>query len=296
MITSLLFTSARVITAGLLVWAVWHPFYNINLFFKLPVFAVIAWGCYRAFQDSEWTMILFYVLAALIFIPLFQMQFEKGTWKVIDIVIAVLLLLSIFLVDSAPLHTFLKRPLGESIKTLTLIVFAVAWMFFGSILVYHSARLIVTLAKVKINGVETQARILRVTHDYYYTEDANDMPLVLDIYITEYTFQTEDGRSFVGYSELRDNPVSKLSADEFRKQYKNGYELEQDNMIPLGIEYEKDNPNNNRAVDSRKGVFDTSFEALALAVFGLWPVISGFKACKENFLELLDKAKRKSPA
>jgi hypothetical protein len=287
----LLFTLARVIIAGLLFWSAWNPSFNFNLFFKLAVVAIAVWSFFRALEEEESAVLIFCILVALVFNPFFQMHFKRGTWRAIDIVVGILLLLSIFLLDSAPFNMLLKKPAGEHFRTLILIVFAVAWMFLGVVSIYYSAKWITTIAKVKINGIETQARITRVTHGYYHTEDANDMPLVYDIYITEYTFQTKDGQSFAGYAELYDNPVSKLSANEFRTQYKDGYELEQDNMIPLSIEYEKDNPSNNRAVNNREGVFDTIFGGISLALFSLWPVISGFKSSKENFLKLLAKGK-----
>src|SRR5262249_15776334 len=154
------------------------------------------WGFFRTLQEEDWPVFLFYILLALLFNPLSQINFERGTWKAIDITFGALILISSLLLDAAPFDMLLKKPFWENIKTLTVIIFGVAWIGFGSIAIYYSVKMITKTAKVKINGMETQARITRVTHDYYYTEDANDMPLVLDIYITEYTFQTEDGRPF----------------------------------------------------------------------------------------------------
>jgi hypothetical protein len=262
----------------------------------LAIFAVAAWGFGRAIKkEPGWFVTVFYFLAALAFNPL-GARFEKETWVVIDIASGILVLLSIFILDSAPFDTLLKTANGKKVRTLTSIGFGIAGMLLGTFAIYNSARSITGIVKLKINGRETQARIRRVTHEFYDTTDASDNPVRLDIYVTEYVFQTEDGRLIASSTELSDNPVSNLSADEFRARYSNGFEVDKNNLIPLQVEYERGNPTNNRALSDGKGPGNTILIGISIALFfGLVPVVLGFKVCKEHALELLANTKTREP-
>lgn len=55
------------------------------------------------------------------------------------------------------------------------------------------------------------------------------------MYVTEYTFQTEDGRLIASSTELFDNPVSNLSSDELQARYGDGFEVDKNNLIPLQV-------------------------------------------------------------
>ena len=293
MTLALYFTIARVTIAGLLFWAVSLPSLNSHLFSRFTIFVVAAWGIGRAIkQEPGWFVTVFYFLVALAFNP-FGARFQKETWVVIDIASGVLVLLSILILDSAPFDTALKTPNGKKVRTLTSIGFGIAGVLLGT---YNSARSITGIVKLKINGRETQARITRVTHEFYDTTNASDNPVRLDIYVTEYTFQTEDGRLVASSTELSDNPVSNLSADEFRARYSNGFEVDKNNLIPLQVEYEKGNPTNNRALSDGKGARNTILIGISIALFfGLVPVVLGFKVCKEHALELLANTKTREP-
>lgn len=296
MTPALYFTVARVTIAGLLFWAVSLPSVNSHLFFRLAIFPVAVWGFYRALKkEAGWFLILFYLLVAAAFNPI-SSRFEKETWAIIDIASGILLLLSILILDSAPFDTVLKTPGGKRVKPLTSIVFGIAWSLLGVFVIYNAVRNIERIAKLKMNGRETQARITRVTHDLYQTTDANNDSRTLDMYVTEYIFQTEDGRLVAGSAELPDNPVSRLSADEFRAKYSNGFEVEKDRLIPLQVEYEEGNPTNNRALSDGKGAGNTILYAILISLFfGLCPIALGFKVCKENVPELLVEPKTRKP-
>lgn len=289
----LFFTIARITIAGLLFWAASHPSLNSHLLFRLAIFAVAAWGIGRAIRRIEEAglfLLLFYVLVAVAFNP-FGFHVEKETWTVIDIASGILFLLSIFILDTARFGAALTTSGGKKVRTLISIVFGIAWTLFGAFAIYNSARGFTGIAKLKINGRETQARITRVTHDVYETTDANDNLQRLDMYAAEYTFQTEDGRSIAGAADLFDNPVSGLGADEFRAQYSNGFEVDKNNVIPLQVEYETANPANNRALSDIKRTSDTIFGSISTAlIFGLCPVVLGFKVCKEHLVELITRA------
>lgn len=276
--------------AGLLFWAVSLPSLHSHLVFRLAVFAVVAWGFGRAIKEEPgWYVTLFYFLFALAFNP-FGARFEKETWAVIDITSGTLVLLSIVLLDSVPFDTVLKTPNGKRVRTLTSIGFGIAGVLLGAFVIYNSARSITGIVRLKINGRETQARITRVTHEYYHTTDANNDPRRYDVYVTEYTFQTEDERLIASSTELSGNPVSNLSADDFRAKYPNGYEVDKNNPIALQVEYEKGNPTHNRALNDAKGAGNTILMGVSFAlIFGLVPVILGFKLSKEHLHKLIER-------
>lgn len=235
-------------------------------------------------------MVVFYLMVALAFNP-FGARFEKETWVAIDIASGILFQLSVLILDSAPFETALKPPNGNKVRILTSIAFGIVWALVGAFVIYSSAQSLSGIVRLKINGRNTQARVTRVTHDLYHTTDANNDPKTLEMYVTEYAFQTEDGRSIAASTELFDNPVSKLSANEFRARYSNGFEVDKDNLIPLQVEYEKGNPINNRALSDGKGAGNTIVLGISMAFFfGVVPVVLGFKVCKENLLELLKPA------
>jgi hypothetical protein len=169
MTLALYFTLARVTIAGLLFWAVSLPSLNSHLFFRLAIFAVAVWGIGRAIKEEPGVLlILFYILAAVVFNPI-DSRFEKETWVVIDIASGILFLLSILILDSAPFDPALKTPSGKKVRTLTSIVFGIVWTLVGVVVMYNSAQSITGIVKLKINGRETQARITRVTHEFFDT-------------------------------------------------------------------------------------------------------------------------------
>lgn len=296
MTPALYFTLARATIAGLLFWAVSLPSLNSHLLFRLAIFAVAAWGSYRAIKEEPgWFVIVFYLLVAVAFNP-FGARFEHETWIAIDITSGILVLLSIFILDSAPLETALTTANGKKVRILTSISFGIAATLLGAFVIYNSARNITALVRLKMDGRGIEARITRVTHDLYHTTSANDDPQTFDVYVTEYTFQTEDGRLIAGSSELFDNPVSNLSAEDFRAKYRNGFEVDKNSVTPLQVEYQTGNPTNNRALRDRKGGSNTIFYGISTALFfGLVPVVLGFKICKENFSGLLVRPKTREP-
>jgi hypothetical protein len=285
-----------VVIAGLLFWvAVRHLSYNSHLFFQLVVWAFALWGVYRAFTAEEGAQLLFYSVVAFIFFPASSFVFAKSTWKTIDIVLAILILLSILIVDSAPFHTLMKRPGAKPVQTLIAVVFAVAWVGLGCALIYYSAGRITKVVKLKLDRKEAQAQITYVTHVVHYTTDSDNNPESDDVYKTEYAFQTEDGQSITGSAEFLDNPVSDLIADDLLQQYSH-FEVGKARAVPLSVEYQAGNPTNNRALNHREGFFSTIFGAISLACFSLWPVYSGFKSAHENLLEFLPEKQPQIPA
>lgn len=291
MIPAFAFIIARILIAGLLFWAVAHPVYHRYLVFQLAVFAVAAWGGYRAFREEEFALLIALFLIFLAFNPINPFRFEKTTWAMIDTGTGVLLLASLFLLSTGPLDPWLENPGGKKAQLFAAVVWGIIGMLFGAVLIYDSAHRITAIVKIKLNGKDTQASITRVVHQVHTTTDADHNTEYYDVYKTDYTFNTEDGGLMNGSAELSDNPVSHLSADEFAAQYSHGYLVDPNNPVLLRVEYEAGNPGNNRAVNHRIGFFGTIFSGLFISLLSLCPIVWGFYQSKENGLKLLPEPK-----
>jgi hypothetical protein len=292
---ALFFTIARVLIAGLLFWAAaGHLSYNTRWVFQLPIFAAVAWGFYRAINEDEPELLFIYGAIGFMFIPFSAFAFSKNTWKVLDISVGILTLLSIFLLDSAPFEELMKRPGAKIIRKLILMVFACAWVVLGCAIIYSSTLRISNIVRLKLDRKETQAHITRVTHTVYHTTDVDNNPESYDVYKTEYTFQTEDGQAIAGSAELLDNTVTSLISDDLLEQYSR-FEVDKDQVVPLPIEYQAARPTNNRAVNHREGFFGTLLGGILLALFSLVPIVWGVSSAKGEVQELLPERKKQKP-
>jgi hypothetical protein len=293
---SLLFTVARVIIAGLLVWAFLRPSYNGWIGFQIPICAIMVWGVYRAFQEEDWSLLFFYGLLAVVFVPTAAMPFSRGVWRAIDLAGAILLPLSILLIDSAPFDQLLRRPSARRLSLVVSTVFAIAWMALGSAVIYYSGAKVISIVKLKLDRKEAQAQITRVKHDLYRTTDSDNNTETYDIYKTDYTFQTEDGRTINGSAELFDNPVSAIISDELLQRYRHGFEVSQDSAALLSVEYQAGNPGNNRALDHREGFFGTIFGSFFISLLSLMPLGIGYFWAQDNIRSLLPEKRAQQSA
>ncbi|MEW6130708.1 MAG: DUF3592 domain-containing protein [Acidobacteriota bacterium] len=291
---ALLFTAARVLTAGLWFWAAVYPSYNSRWYFQIPICAVAVWGFFRALGEDEFSTLFFYLLVGLLFFPLSTFLFARTTWKIVDITIGVLMLLSIFIVDAAPFQALMKKPAAGIFRRVIHLLFAAGWVVFGGALIYYSGARIVNIIKLKMDGKQTAARITRVTHAIYSTTDADHNTESYDIYKTEFIFETEDGQTVNGLSELYDNPVSHLIPDGLLAEHPRGFAVSENMNAPLTIEYEKNHPKNNRALGHREGWFSTIFGSICLALLSLIPLAGGFLFGEEQVRRLLPAKKPQS--
>jgi hypothetical protein len=78
-----------------------------------------------------------------------------------------------------------------------------------------------------------------------------------------------------------------MSADEFLERYGDGYEVGDSEIVSLDVEYERGNPENNRAVAHREGVADIILSRIVIALVSLWPVVSGCRTCRESIETLV---------
>jgi hypothetical protein len=91
-----LFIIARVVTAGLLVWALArHPIGYFTVL-RFVTCTVCLYGAYLSakWKRTGWTFTLGAV--ALLFNPLVKFQMTRQTWEYVDVAVALLLVASIF--------------------------------------------------------------------------------------------------------------------------------------------------------------------------------------------------------
>jgi hypothetical protein len=279
----LAFIVARFVAAGLLFWAAAQPSMQHSFILRVALCAIGVWGIVRAFnEDAEWFLLLFYFIFALGFNPFLTLHYEQITWTIIDIITGILFLLSIFLLDSGPFAPIVDGPHRKLFVALISVAFGISWILFGGFVLYESIRPLVRTAKIKMNGVETQARITRVTHQYEARDDGNGGVNYYDVYVTNFVFSTEDGLLIDGIAELSENPASTLSVDEFREKYPEGRVIEEGHVVPLGVEYEKSNPANYRAFDNRHGIFSMILQFVVWVAIGAAFLVAGYFVCAEN--------------
>ena len=70
-----------------------YNYYQFTRFATLVGFAILA---YKANEEGNKTEAIIYVLLALLFQPLIKIAFDKEVWNVIDVVVGLGLIVSIF--------------------------------------------------------------------------------------------------------------------------------------------------------------------------------------------------------
>jgi hypothetical protein len=91
------FTIARIIAAILLFWALDRHPYGYYTLLRFVVCGVTAYGVYYALelQKNGWAWA--FGIIAVLFNPLIPIHLKRDIWAIIDLAVAILLLLSIFL-------------------------------------------------------------------------------------------------------------------------------------------------------------------------------------------------------
>jgi hypothetical protein len=94
----IIFTLARIIAAILLVWSLArHPF-NYYEVLKLVVSGVCLFGVYVSFKSKNVDWAWLFGALVVLFNPLFRIPLQRQTWNIIDVVVALFLLATIFLI------------------------------------------------------------------------------------------------------------------------------------------------------------------------------------------------------
>jgi drug/metabolite transporter (DMT)-like permease len=96
-----LFTCARLISAGLLIWAFGRHRYIFYQLVKLIVVGVTVYGAFYAHTLKAKTWMVIFIVIAILFNPFVPVHLNRHTWEVFDLAGAGILLLSVFLLKSA---------------------------------------------------------------------------------------------------------------------------------------------------------------------------------------------------
>lgn len=99
--TKFAFTVARIVCAGMLVWALWRHSYGYFEALRLGVLAVCVFGiyCARAWKQEGW--IWAFGFFAVLFNPFVKIALGRQTWNVVDVVVAAFLVVSLFFLRGA---------------------------------------------------------------------------------------------------------------------------------------------------------------------------------------------------
>jgi hypothetical protein len=93
------FTIARIIAAILLVWALdKHP-YSYYTLLRFIVCGVSAYGAYFAVELKKNSWAWIFAIIAILFNPIIPVHLDRRTWAFIDLGVAIILLISLFLLQ-----------------------------------------------------------------------------------------------------------------------------------------------------------------------------------------------------
>jgi hypothetical protein len=91
------FTIARITASVLLIWGLGEHPYDYYTLLRFVVCSTTAYGTFLAVRFKQITWAWIFGIVAVLFNPIFPIHLEKSTWGIIDVVVALLLIVSIFL-------------------------------------------------------------------------------------------------------------------------------------------------------------------------------------------------------
>ena len=112
------FTIARIIAAGLLFWALGgHP-YGYYTLLRFIVCGVTAYGAWFAYQLDKKGWVWCLGIIAILFNPIFPVHMDRGTWAIVDIGVAIILLVSLFGLRRPEISDEKRKKLNEKMSLL----------------------------------------------------------------------------------------------------------------------------------------------------------------------------------
>lgn len=105
------FIIIRVITAGLLFWALSeHPYSYYNIL-RIVVCAVCIYGVVKSIQIEKkgWSWI--FGVISIIFNPIVPVHLDRETWAVIDVISGIIIIISIFFLKEKKMVNGMKEKL-----------------------------------------------------------------------------------------------------------------------------------------------------------------------------------------
>lgn len=91
-------TLLRVITAGLLIAALWKQSYDFYWILRLAVCFTSAFLIYVAITTKNYLWIVIFLFAIILFNPFKYPPIKRETWAIVDAIVAALMLGSVFLI------------------------------------------------------------------------------------------------------------------------------------------------------------------------------------------------------
>jgi hypothetical protein len=212
---------------------------------------------------------------AILFNPILPFTFQKSTWTIFNIISAWVLLMSVAVLDPEPLEQFMGTTIGNAVRA----VFRVAWglglILVGALLIYSAMDRILNGWWLWKNAHQTKAQIMRVAHRVELVESETRAGY-RHFYEVEYVFDL-NGQRFSGTASLSDNPLT-TDIDE------------EDEITPatptyLDVEYQSNNPQNNRAIGEGSMLAEVLPAFLFLAL-GLWPTVAGVTILRRRLFKI----------
>jgi len=93
------FIIARIIAAILLFWALDRHPYGYYTLLRFVVCGVAAYSAYFAAELKKKSWAWIFGIIAFLFNPIIPIHFDRDTWQIIDVGVAILLLVSLFLLQ-----------------------------------------------------------------------------------------------------------------------------------------------------------------------------------------------------
>jgi len=92
--------AAKLIAAVMLIAALGHHHYDYYTLLRWVACGVCAFTAFQAIQSKKFGWLCVFVIAALVLNPIAPVHLKRDTWAIVDIAAAVLLLVSIPIMDA----------------------------------------------------------------------------------------------------------------------------------------------------------------------------------------------------
>jgi len=94
------FKKSRMIASGMLLIAVLDLPYGYYTLLRIVVFIVAGIIAFLAFKNDKELLLILFGAISILYNPIIPVYLNKNTWIIIDVLVAVLFVLSIFLLDT----------------------------------------------------------------------------------------------------------------------------------------------------------------------------------------------------
>jgi len=249
-----IFTFARIAVAALLFWALANHSPNYYVILRWAVFFVAAFGVYRIYiqKDKEWLFVFLHLAIVVVFNPFTPLHLERSVWGVINVITGLFIFFTLLFIDNEPLTQFFGSKAGKKTILILSIPIGLGLVLLGGVIIRYAAENFIDGIQLKLYSKRGQAQVIKVKHRLESSESDEGGGQIFDEFLVEYAFQIE-GKEFTGGGTLSLHEVRESYGDRFDGLYKEEVVLSRDEGLPIEINYEPNNPSNNRAVESVHG-------------------------------------------